>query len=60
VIQAAQLLRLGLWALPGRTFSALELACIMYADFKGIEQGMDIRVDLGKEREMAKGLGRED
>jgi hypothetical protein len=32
-------------ALPGRAFSALQLICIMYADFKRIEQGMDIGVD---------------
>jgi hypothetical protein len=36
-------------ALPGRTFSALRLMCIMYACFKRIEQGMDIGVDLGRE-----------
>jgi hypothetical protein len=36
-------------ALPGRTFSALELVCIMYAGFKKIEPGMDIGVDLGEE-----------
>jgi hypothetical protein len=29
-------------ALPGRTFSALELICIMHAGFKRIELGMDI------------------
>ena len=33
-------------ALPGRTFSALQLVCIMYAGFKRIEPGMDIGVDL--------------
>jgi hypothetical protein len=32
-------------ALPGRTFSALELLCIMYAGFKQIEPGMAIGVD---------------
>jgi len=31
-------------ALPGRPFSALELLCIMYAEFKQIESYMDIRV----------------
>ena len=36
-------------SLPGRTFSALELVCIMYAGFKRIEPGMDIGVDLGEE-----------
>ena len=36
-------------ALPGRTFSALQLICIMYAGFKRIEPGMDIGVDLGEE-----------
>lgn len=40
-------------SLPGRTFSALELICIMYAGFKMIEPGMDIGVDLGEEWEMA-------
>ena len=40
-------------ALPGRTFSALELVCIMYAGFKRIEPGMDIGVDLGEEWRMA-------
>jgi len=34
-------------SLPGRTFSALELLCIMYAGFKRIEPGIDIGVDLG-------------
>ena len=38
-----------LQALPGRTFSALKLICIMYAGFKRIEPGMDIGVDLGEE-----------
>ena len=32
-------------ALPGRTFLALELLCIMYAGFKLFEPGMDIGVD---------------
>jgi hypothetical protein len=36
-------------ALPERTFSALQLICIMYAGFKRIEQGMDIGVDLAEE-----------
>jgi len=36
--------------LPGRTFSALQLICIMYARFKRIDPGMDIGVDLGEER----------
>lgn len=36
-------------ALPGWTFSALELVCIMYAGFKRIEPGMDIGVDLSEE-----------
>ncbi|VVB63112.1 Uncharacterised protein [uncultured archaeon] len=36
-------------ALPGRTLSALQLVCIMYAGFKRIEPGMDIGVDLGEE-----------
>ena len=40
-------------SLPGRTFSALELLCIMYAGFKRIEPGIDIGVDLGEEWEMA-------
>ena len=48
-----------LWPLPGRTFSALELLCIMYAGFKRIEPGIDIGVDLGEEWEMAERLGRE-
>ena len=43
-------------SLPGRTFSALELLCIMYAGFKRIEPGIDIGVDLGEEWEMAKRL----
>jgi hypothetical protein len=50
----------GLQSLLGRTFSALELLCIMYAGFKRIELGMDIVVDLGEEWEMAKRLGREE
>ena len=29
-------------ALPGRTFSVLQLICIMYAGFKRIEPGLDI------------------
>ncbi len=43
-------------ALPRRTFSALELVCIMYAGFKRIEPGMDIGVDLGEEYGMAEKL----
>ena len=43
-------------ALPGRTFSALQLICIMYAGFKKIEPGMDIGVDLGEEWGMAERL----
>jgi hypothetical protein len=46
-------------ALPGRTFSALQLICIMYASFKRIEPGMDIGVDLGEEWGMAEQLGGE-
>ena len=46
-------------SLPGRTFSALELLCIMYAGFKRIEPGIDIGVDLGEEWEMAERLGKE-
>ena len=46
-------------ALPGRTFSALQLICIMYAGFKRIEPGMDIGVDLGEEWGMAEWLGKE-
>ena len=53
------LARNGLRSLPGRTFSALELLCIMYAGFKRIEPGIDIGVDLGEEWEMAERLGRE-
>ena len=47
-------------ALPGRTFSALQLICIMYAGFKRIKPGMDIGVDLGEEWEMAERLGGEE
>ena len=47
-------------SLPGRTFSALELLCIMYAGFKRIEPGIDIGVDLGEEWEMAERLGRKE
>ena len=43
-------------ALPGRTFSALQLICIMYAGFKRIEPGMDIGVELGEEWGMAERL----
>ncbi|HUS76525.1 MAG TPA: hypothetical protein VMY43_11030 [Methanothrix sp.] len=43
-------------ALPGRTFSALELVCIMYAGFKRIEPGMDIGVELGEEWGMVEKL----
>lgn len=32
---------------------ALELVCIMYAEFERIEPGMDIGVDLGEEYGMA-------
>jgi hypothetical protein len=39
-------------SLPGRTFFALQLICIMYAGFKRIEPGMDIGVDLGEEWRM--------
>ena len=46
-------------SLPGRTFSALELLCIMYAGFKRIEPGIDIGVDLGEEWEMAERLSSE-
>jgi len=46
--------------LPGRTFSALQLICIMYAGFKRIEPGMDIGVDLGEEWGMAERLGGEE
>jgi hypothetical protein len=35
-------------ALPGRTFSALQRVCIVYADFKRIEPGMNIGVDLSE------------
>ncbi|WP_286856810.1 hypothetical protein [Methanosaeta sp. UBA356] len=37
-------------SLPGRTFSPLQLICVMYAGFKRIEKGMDIGVDLGEEQ----------
>jgi len=40
-------------SLPGKTFSALELLCIMYDGFKQFEPGMDIGVELGEEWEMA-------
>jgi hypothetical protein len=43
-------------ALSGRTFSALELVCIIYAGFKQIEPGMDIGMDLGEEWRMAEWL----
>ena len=43
-------------ALPGRTFSALQLICIMYAGFRRIEPGMDIGVYLGEEWGMAERL----
>ena len=43
-------------SLPGRTFTALELLCIMYAGFKRIEPGIDIGVDLGEEWKMAERL----
>jgi hypothetical protein len=35
--------------LPGRTFSALQLVCILYAGFKRIEPEMGVEVDLGEE-----------
>jgi tetratricopeptide (TPR) repeat protein len=35
-------------SLPGRTFSALQLVCIMYAGFKRIEPGMDLDIDLSE------------
>jgi len=35
---------------------ALELVCIMYAEFERIEPGMDIGVDLGEEYGMAERL----
>jgi hypothetical protein len=47
-------------ALPGRTFSALQLVCIMYAGFKQFEPGMDIGVDLAEEWEMTERLTREE
>jgi len=34
--------------LPGRTFSALQIICIMYAGFKRIEPGMDVRGSWGR------------
>jgi hypothetical protein len=43
---------------PGRTFSALELLCIMYAGFKLFEPGMDIGIYLGEEWGMAERLGK--
>jgi len=46
-------------AAGGRTFSALQLICIMYAGFKQIEPGMDIGVELGEEWGMAERLGGE-
>ncbi len=46
--------------LPGRTSSALQLICIMYAGFKRIEPGMDIGVDLGEEWGMADRVEREE
>lgn len=49
-----------LQALPGRTFSALQLICIMYAGFKRVEPGMDIGVDLGEEWGMAERLSEAD
>jgi hypothetical protein len=48
-----------LQALPGRTFSALQLICIMYAGFKRIEPGMDIGVELGEEWGMAEKVERD-
>lgn len=36
-------------ALPGRTFSALDLLCIMYTRFKQIEPGIDIGTELGED-----------
>jgi hypothetical protein len=41
----------------GRSFSALQLVCAMYAGIRRIEPGMDIRVDLAQEYEMAERLG---
>jgi hypothetical protein len=47
-------------ALPGRTFSALELVCIMYAPAsKGSSRGWISGVDLGEEWERAERLGGE-
>ena len=46
-------------ALPGRTFSTLQLICIMYAGFKRIEPGIDIGVELGEEWGIAESLGTE-
>jgi len=43
-------------SLPGRTFSALQLVCIMYAGFRMIEPGMDIVLDLSEEWGMAEKL----
>jgi len=43
-------------ALPGRTFSALQLICIMYVGFKRIEPGMDIGVELSEEWGIAERL----
>ena len=40
-------------ALPGWPSRRWKLVCIMYAEFKRIEPGMDIGVDLGEEWEMA-------
>ncbi len=36
-------------ALPGRTFSALQLICITYAGFKKIDPGTDLGEYLGEE-----------
>jgi hypothetical protein len=44
-------------SLPGRTFSAPELLCIMYAGFQEDQARIDIGVDLGEECEIAEGLG---
>jgi hypothetical protein len=46
-------------SLPGKVFSAMQLICIMYADFKRIKPGIDIGVELGEEWGMAEGLGGE-
>ncbi len=46
-------------AVPGETFSGLQLMCLMYVGFKDIQPTVDVGMDLREPYEMALKLHRE-